>query len=155
MYVAHYETARGDELIGALPLAKPYRYYTLYSLSLPHLTRGSVVHLHSQFEVTNDLGYNVMVAHALMFHPQETIVTNAKAFPDGRFVAPAYPAGENVTPRMHHGFRTLAGTLTVSEEMEGWASVVIYAASNQRNGPKLTVHARYGGLSAVVFREPA
>lgn len=155
--VAHYTTASGSELVPALSLAHdPYRYTTLYSLKLPRLRKGDVVQVHCQFEVTNDIGFNVMLAHSMLFHRKETIVKHGGQ-PDGHLLCEY--AGENITPGMHHGFRTLMGSLVVPDDGDAWVSVVIYAASDAaKPGDKVSVEKGYGGLRAIVFRnlaEPA
>src|ERR1041385_5413563 len=112
--VDHYNTESGAELIRSLTLAlDPYRYSTLYSLMLPGLRKGDVVQAHSQFEVTNDLGFNVMLAHAMLIHPKETIVSHGDR-PQGDVLCEY--AGENVTPGMHHGFRTLIGSVAAQQD---------------------------------------
>ena len=151
-WVEHYTTPTGAELVPAIRLAaNPYRYTTLYSLRLPDLSEGDVVQAHCQFEVTNDLGVRVMLAHAMLFHRRETIVTHGPP-PSKGWVISEY-AGENVTPAMHHGFRTLVGSLEVPVDGDGWLSVVIYGASLVgRRGGRLSVEKGYGGLRAIAFR---
>ncbi|HVK08518.1 MAG TPA: hypothetical protein VM597_07045 [Gemmataceae bacterium] len=150
--VDHYGTGPNGELVAAItPVRKaPYRYTTLYSLKLPALRAGDVVQAHAQFEVTNDLGVPVMVAHGMLVHPKRTVVAHA-ASPPGTFVAEY--AGENVTPDMHHGFRTLAGSFAATADGDAWLSVVIYAAGPApKAGQTLEVERGYGGLRAIVFR---
>ncbi|HKB05388.1 MAG TPA: hypothetical protein VKD90_24400 [Gemmataceae bacterium] len=149
-----YATTPGSELAAALPLAhRPFKYTTLYSLKLPDLKRGDVVQAHSQFEVTNDLGVNVMLAHSMLLHVKETVVAHEDK-PDGRVLCEY--AGENITPGMHHGFRTLTGSIAVPDDGDAWLSVVLYAASTGvPPGRRLTVQKNYGSLRAIVFRNPA
>ena len=149
-----YATTPGSELAAAIPLAhRPFKYTTLFSLKLPDLRRGDVVQAHSQFEVTNDLGVNVMLAHAMLLHDKETVVVHADK-PAGRPLCEY--AGENVTQGMHHGFRTLVGSTAVADDGDAWVSVVVYAASTGVPiGRKVTVQKNYGSLRAIVFRNPA
>jgi hypothetical protein len=150
--IDHYTTPAGAELVPAVRLAhNPYRYTTLYSLKLPDLRAGDVVQAHSQFEATNDLGVQVMLAHAMLFHPKETIINHGPPPAKGRVISEY--ATENITPAMHHGFRTLVGSLAVPADGDGWVSVVIYAADLAGPpGGKLGVEKGYGGLRAIVFR---
>jgi hypothetical protein len=152
--VDHYTTASGGELVPSVSLAhNPYRFTTLYSLKLPGLRKGNVVQAHCQLEVTNDLGFNVQLAHAMLFHRKETIVTHG-ARPDGRILCEY--AGENITPEMHHGFRSLIGSLAVPDDGDAWVSVLIYAASDAAMpGATVRVEKGYGGLRAIVFRSGA
>ncbi len=160
----HYETTRGAEHIEDIKLFhSPYRYSTLYMLKVPELEADDIVTAHSQFEVTNDLGkeygdpgFNVMVAHAMMIHSERVIVSHDDTFPPGDFMMPCAPAGENVTPGMHHGFRTLVGSHRITNDGDAWISVVIYAASSKaKDGDSIRVMKRYGGLSATVMRTKA
>jgi hypothetical protein len=152
--VDHYTTAPGGELVASIVLAhNPYRFTTLYSLKLPDLRRGDVVQAHCQFEVTNDLGFDVMLAHAMLIHRKETVVVHRDQ-PEGRLLCEY--AGENITPNMHHGFRTLMGSLSLEDDGDGWVSVLIYAASSAaKPGNTLSVEKNYGGLRAIVFRNVA
>lgn len=153
--IDHYTTPAGAELVPAIRLAhNPYRYTTLYSLKLPDLRAGDVVQAHCQFEATNDVGVPVMLAHAMLFHSKETIVAHGPPPAKGRVISEY--AGENLTPAMHHGFRTLVGSLAVPADGDGWVSVIVYAS--ELAGPpggKLGVQKGYGGLRAIVFRNAA
>jgi len=153
--IDHYTTPAGAELVAAIRLAhNPYRYTTLYSLKLPDLRTGDVVQAHAQFEATNDLGVPVMLAHAMLFHPKETVVAHGAPPALGRIISEY--AGENLTPAMHHGFRTLVGSLAVPADGDAWVSVVVYAADLVGGtGSKLGLEKGYGGLRAIVFRNAA
>ena len=150
--VDHYTTPAKAELVPAVRLAaNPYRYTTLYSLKLPGLLKGDVVQAHCQFEATNDIGVRVMLAHAMLFHSKETIVAHGPP-PSKGWIISEY-AGENITPDMHHAFRTLVGSLEVPVDGDGWLSVVIYASPLvARHGGKVELEKGYGGLRAIVFR---
>src|SRR4051794_32905158 len=76
--VDHYTTGPNAELVPAITRVTrvPYKFTTLYSLKLPDLKAGDVVQAHGQFEVTNDLGFNVMIAHAMLVHRAESIVVH-------------------------------------------------------------------------------
>jgi hypothetical protein len=148
----HYSTGRNAELVKSITRVKtaPYKFTTLYSLKLPGLRAGDVVQAQCQLEVTNDLGFNVMIAHAMLVHRKETIVVHGER-PEGQVISEY--AGENVTPDMHHGFRTLAGSFTADADGDAWLSTLIYSASDSpKPGDRIKVERGYGGLRAVVFR---
>lgn len=150
--VDHYTTGPGAELVPFITRVKkaPYNFTTLYSLKLPALKAGDVGQAHCQFEVTNDLGFTVMIAHAMLVHRKETVVDHGHK-PEGQVISEY--AGENVTPDMHHGFRTLAGSFAADVDGDAWLSVLIYSASNSpKSGDRIKVMTGYGGLRAVVFR---
>jgi hypothetical protein len=159
--VGFYETPPGGELVDRIRLAHdPYQFFTLFQLKLPSLRQGDIVHAHCQFEVTNNCfspgpkeeRVNVMVFHAMLIHSRATKL-NDDPKPDWKIVMPCAYAGENVTPGMHHGFRTLVGTTRIEREGDAWLSVVIYAASDAAaKGSVLEIEKPYGGLSALVYR---
>ena len=117
---------------------------------------GDVVDVTGQFEVTNNLGFNVMLAHFLTINGSHH---------DGNFIAPAYPAGENVTPGMHHGYRSVQGSFEVTDELlrrlDGSHTIPVelyaYAASDDSSGPSQTIVVEhgYGGLVAIVYSASA
>ena len=150
--VDHYATGPNAELVPTITRVQktPYRFTTLYSLKLPDLKIGDVVQAHSQFEITDDLGFNVMIAHAMLVHDKETIAIHGQR-PEGQVISEY--AGENVTPDMHHGFRTLAGSFAATSDGDAWLSVVIYSASDSpKPGDVIKVERGYGGLRAIVVR---
>ena len=96
--------------------------------------------------MTNNLGFNVMLAHFLSVNGTDD------------HIAPAYPAGENVTPGMHHGYRSVQGSLEVTQELlhrlGGSTTVPVelyaYAASDvAAAGDTIVVERGYGGLTAL------
>jgi hypothetical protein len=152
--IDHYSTPAGGELIGDIPISGfAYRYSTLYALELIALRKGDVVQAHAQFEVSNPFDFPVMLAHAMLLHPKKTIVRDdPKKSLDQRLCE---YAAENVTPGMRNGFRSLIGSFEASEDGDVWVSVIVYAAiSWNLPGLKLTVQKGYGGLRAVVYRNP-
>ena len=152
--VDHYSGPAGGELIGDIPVSgSSYRYYTLYALELIALRKGDVVQAHAQFEVSNPYDFTVMLAHTMLLHPRKTIVRNDPQ--QSRDQRLSEYAGENVTPGMRNGFRSLIGSFAVAEDGDAWISVVVYAAiSWSLPGLKLIVNKGYGGLRAVVYRNP-
>lgn len=151
--VDHYATPANGELIAMLPLGteKKYKFCTLYSLKVPDLRKGDVVQAHAQFEVTNDLGVPVSVAHAMLVHTKKTVVKDAPTQSKDQRLCEY--AGQWLTPEMHHGFRTLMGSFQAEAAGDAWVSVVIYSVGAEKlAGRTLTVEKNYGGLRAIVFR---
>jgi hypothetical protein len=151
--VDHYATPEDSELVGKLVVSSPkkYRFTTLYILKVPDLRKGDVVQAHAQFELTNDLGVPVSVAHAMLLHSGKTIVKDSPTQSKDRRLCEY--AGEFLTPEMHHGFRTLMGSFQAEADGDAWVSVVIYAVGpDELAGRTLTVEKSYGGLRAIVFR---
>ena len=142
--VTVHETIRRAERVNDIPLTigGPYLMVPIYKLQIFDLVPGDVIEVTSQVEVTNDLGYNVMFSHFLA----------RGAVDDWRFIAPAYPAGENVTPDMHHAHRTLRGVFVADSEVERvW--LVGYAASTRyQDGDAIQAMRGYGGIVAKVQR---
>jgi hypothetical protein len=151
--VDHFATPEDSELIAKLAVSsqKKYRFCTLYILKVPDLRKGDVVQAHAQFEVTNDLGVPVQVAHAMLLHAKKTVVKDSPT--QSKDTRLCEYAGEFLTPEMHHGFRTLMGSFQADVDGDAWVSVVIYAvAPDELAGRTLTVEKNYGGLRAIVFR---
>jgi hypothetical protein len=129
----------------------PFQRFTLFSLAIPEVPAGSIVHAMSQFEVTNDCGVNVMLVQFMMVHDRD-VRYRGEVETAGRLVHPARLAGENVTPGMHHGYRSLSGAFE-SDGRALWISVVAYAASKRISADQtIEVMGGYGGLSAIVHR---
>ncbi|MGB0508257.1 MAG: hypothetical protein ACPGGK_18885 [Pikeienuella sp.] len=164
--VTHHETKRGDELIESIKITRgarynePYKFYTLYKLKVEDLKPGDVVRAVTQFEATNDLGFNVMLAHSVLFSKTETLFQGEETGPRKDFMKPCVPAGENITPGMHHGYRSLSCFATVQKYGDHWISVIVYGASTaaihhpdpEKAKDILEIERRYGGLSAIVYR---
>lgn len=136
-----------------------YLYSTLYSLHLPKLKAGDVVHAHAQFEVTNDSPFPVvMLAHAMLLHTRETIYDHSPVKPTDEVVADY--SGENVTDGMHHGFRTIVGSFEAKRDGDAWLSTLIYAAHINADHTKHVLRIEgnwpgqqpYGDMRAMVFR---
>lgn len=168
--VEHFATPHAGELIDKVKLTdgKSWRYFSLYTLQLPALAPGDVFQVHAQFQIANNVKRpaspgNVALTHFVILHPEEAKLADAEKWPDGfQVVPPCHPAGENITPGAHYGFRTLVGSMTVTEKTKrakdgtAWVSVVVYAASDGEGfaGESLDVQKGYGGLCALVFRKP-
>lgn len=152
--IDHYWTPSSGELIGDLSISgQAYRYSTLYALELPALRKGDVVQAHAQFQINNPHTFSVMLSHTMLLHPRKTIVRDdPKQSRDERLCE---YAGENVTPKMRNGFRSLMGSFAAAEDGDSWISVVVYAATWWTiPGLKMTVQKGYGGLRAIVYRNP-
>jgi len=152
--IDHYSTPIGGELIGDLPISgQAYRYSTLYALELPALRKGDVVQAHAQLVLSNSYDFSVMLAHVMLLHQRKTIVRDdPKQSLDERLCE---YAAENVTQGMRYGFRSLMGSFAVAEDGDSWISVVVYAATWwSLPGLKMTVQKGYGGLRAIVYRNP-
>ncbi|HJQ86069.1 MAG TPA: hypothetical protein VJ820_01205 [Propionibacteriaceae bacterium] len=156
-----YQTARGAERILLCPLsANPFRYFSLYSLLVPGLRTGDIVQVSGQLEVTNELAkkysdplINVMLAHFLVRSEAMPPVEIPRDPLPGPLIAPAFGAGENVSPDEHHGYRSLGGAFEADQDGDVWVTLAIYAGAGNRTRPgdTLDVMQRYGGLSALVL----
>ena len=166
--VEHFATTTPGELIDSITLTggRPYRYTSLYILKFPNLMRGDIVQAHCQFEIANNVfrdtrPNNVMCAHAMLMHAVDKPLVDEQVPQDWEIVRPCAYAGDNITPGAHYAFRSLFGSVkitektTLSKQGDLWISVIVYAASSAKGfvGQKLDVQQGYGGLSALVFRE--
>jgi len=150
--VRRFATRRGAEEVETLvvPRSPPYTFQRVYRLDVPDVAVGDVVDVTAQFEVTNNLGFNVMLAHFLSVNGTH----------DADMIAPAFAAGENVSPAMHHGYRSVKGSFEMTEDLHrrlnGSSTVPVslyaYAASDASNGHQTIIVERgYGGLTAIAF----
>ena len=138
-----FQSAKGDERVRTLkvPTGPPFDHQLVDRVELRGVRPGDVAQVTAQLEVTNGLGFNVMVAHFL---------TRNGTAP----IAPAYPAGENVSPNMHHTFRTVGGAFVVPNDVQDNTTTVelwAYAASDvARAGDTVAVNRGYGGVTVIV-----
>jgi len=126
---------------------------TLYILEV-QAEEDQVVLVHAQYECTNENDNNVMLCQYLAWSTENTIhreVANLQ-WTHGSYIIPSVPAGENLTPGMHHGYRALSGSFVAPHTGTFYISLIIYAASSASQGWRLHCHPEgYGGLVAIVF----
>lgn len=147
LQVFHTNTGNLGEKISSLPVVKsgPYKKYVVYSQRLENLKAGDILWVNGEFEATNDLGYNVMLASYLTLASAPTIV-------DGTEISEAN--GYNITPAMHHGMAYELGSYVITADTPvAYVNLVAYAASTAAgSGAKLTIEQDYGRLSILRFR---
>lgn len=142
-----YETGPNSEVIKALPVpttATSGSKRVVYSQQLT-LSEGQVLLASAEFQVTNDLGYNVFVASQLILADDPSTTT-------GRPITAAN--GRNVTPDMHHDQQTKVGTHEVTKSDSGsrYVNLVVWsAASRALAADLLNVNPGYGDLSVLVW----
>jgi hypothetical protein len=130
--------------IPVLPTATPAGKRVVFSQPV-RAARGRVLLAVAEFQTTNDLGLNVFVASQLVLADRPDAVV-------GRAITAAN--GENVTPQIHHGQQTKAGTYRVGPADTGtrYVNLVVWAAASQAAaGDQLTVNHGYGRLSVVTL----
>lgn len=142
-----YETGAGSEAFDRLSVptrADSASKRVLYSQPLS-LTSGQVLLAVAEFQVTNDLGYNVFVASQIILADSPTAVR-------GRAITAAN--GRNVTPNMHHDQQTKSGTYACDDRDTGtrYVNLVVWsAASRAAPGDLLDIDEGYGDLSVLVW----
>lgn len=142
-----HATGDASELVPYLPVTKssPYKRVVVFSVPVGPLAVGDIIVALCEWEVTNDLGYNVMVASQMVLAPTRDAVAGAEV---------TEANGYNVTPAMHHGIVSKVGMLAVTRAMaSAHVNVVAYAASSRApvTGTRLTVMRDYGRLSVLRF----
>ncbi len=144
--IRHWNTGNGSELVTSLPITtgQPYSFRVVFSQAVTDLRAGDILQILSEFEATNDEGYNCMIGCYV-------ILATSAAATSGTEITEA--SGYNITPAMHHGMMTKVGTLIVPDSLaEGYVNVVAYAASTAAGtGDVLTVEQDYGRLSVLAF----
>lgn len=142
-----YETGRNSEAIAGLPVptrATSKSKRVVYSQRLT-LTEGQLLLATSEFQVTNDFGYNVFVASQIVLAKQPGATR-------GRAITAAN--GRNVTPGMHHDQQSKIGTYEVTNGDAGsrYVNLVVWSAASQaRTADRLQIDAGYGDLSLLVW----
>jgi len=116
----------------------------VYSVPVGDLTSGHTLLMQTEFETTNDLGYNVMVASYV-------ILADSPTATQGLEIAEANTY--NVTPDMHHGITTKIGSLAITENLaDQYVNVIVYSrASRASTSSTLRVEPDYGRLVVTVI----
>lgn len=132
-------TEKKSELISSLKVpTKVGAYEKIFSLDIGPVNAGDLISFKAYGEVTNDLGFNVMVGWYTSLNGLS--ISNAKGF--------------NVTPDMHHGVWTDVDDYLVPMDLDS-AIVNVYiraASSAAKPGQTISVNIGYGTLSVVTFR---
>lgn len=119
---------------------------SLYSITIPDMVAGDIMLLAGQFELTNDLGYNVGISRYLLR-------TTAALSVSGTPVAPAVAAQDNVDPIRHHAVVNQMGMEVCPTNNGVVYNLVVGAVSSSGSG-NLSVELGYGRLIGVRIRNP-
>ena len=162
----------------------PLIFYPLFILSIDKVQQGDIVQAHCQFQVTLHTHHKpscitTALGHAMSISVDKVTRQEYSNFPpNSQWLEPARKAGENVIGDVHHGFRSLVGSITIDnkisdhfkDKIEGpvWITVWIWAVSgaaefkvsklfignshHDDNTDTWSGTRGYGGLSALVFR---
>ena len=99
----------------------------------------------AEFQVTNQIDKNVLVASQLILGKRPDSITGV----------PVTPAnGQNVTPAMHHGQQTKVGSILVEPADSGvrYLNLVVWAAmTTSQPGDQIRIDRGYGRLTAVLW----
>lgn len=127
-----------QEMLSTLPLTadSPYNWASVYAVTIPNLQPTDVVQCVAQAEVTDSLGFPVMVDRTI------AIGTTNQAYPNA--VVP--PNGQNVTPDIHHMSADLSMIDTGRSGSVTYSLVLAAASTRAEMGDALTVEQGYGGL---------
>lgn len=140
-------TAENGERVSNLPVRRTAAgsgQHVVFSQRVDLETRQVLLAV-AEFQVTNDLGYNVFVGAQVVLADDPSSVTG-REITDGN--------GENVTPGTHHGQQTKVGTYTTVDGDVGrkYINLVAWAAgSRAADGDALRVDRGYGRLSVLVW----
>lgn len=130
--------------IEVLPTASGDGKRVLFSRQV-EVGAGQVVLALAEFQVTNQIDRNVFVASQVVLSDR----------PDGVSGQPITPAnGQNVTPDMHHGQQTKAGSVAADAGRAGvrYVNLVVWAAmTTAEPGDRLRIDRGYGRLTVMVW----
>lgn len=115
----------------------------LYSVKVPEIKQGDVLQVTSEFEITNDFTYNVMIGAKI-------ILADSSKNTNGALIDQAN--GFNVTPNMHHGVVSKSRTWKAeSTYNDKYVNVVIWSLSvNAFSNDKLKIEKGYGHLDVLI-----
>lgn len=145
-----FTTGNKSERITALPVTRlPYRLFTLYSLKLSGVKKGDVIHALAYGEVSNRVGYNVMVAYNLQ------LATGPK--PEDKIDEITERRGTNVDPTMHH-FEPYDGDYYTFKQdfSQVYVNFVVNSASDhpvRKDTDTLKVESDYGRLTVALYAD--
>jgi len=147
--VNHTNTGDNSELVTSLLLTNgsPYTGVVIFSQELQNVQEGEIIMVLCQFEATNDLGFNVMVASQVILADSPTTVQGIEITESRDF---------NISPAMHHGKIVEVGTISSPENYgTSYVNVIAYAASTKAStGNILKVEQDYGRLSVLRYSSP-
>lgn len=136
----HFETTQ--ELIPSIIVNPQCIPMVVYSLQLPNLVKDDVLQISTQCQVTNDMGYNLMVCKYLRLSSgKDTINITA-------------PCGTNILPLIHHlpmhvsrNFKITKGMTTPKLEL-----ICYSAAFDGQLSGRVVVDKGYGHLDCILSR---
>ena len=146
--IVAYDSGNFSELVASLPATdddSPYAPEVIFSAEIARISEGDIIQVMAEFEVTNDLGYNCMIA-------SQVVLADAATSTSGTEITEAN--GFNITPGMHHGTTVRVGAYVASEDYTSvFVNVIGYAASSAAQpGDTLAVEPDYGRLTILHIR---
>lgn len=149
------ESGNNSELLSNLILTgmlgpgriEPYKPAVIFSIKLNDIKKGDIIHLTSYGELTNDLGFNVMLGFNTILSTSQRSTVALDEITEGK--------GYNITPAMHHGNFTDVGNYEFkSDYKEIYVNTILWGASTKvRTGDKLKVEQDYGRISVLLWRK--
>lgn len=140
-------SGNSGERLTTLPVtvSAPYERHVIYSVPLPQLATGEALLALAEAELTNDLGYNVMVSSQLILATSETATVGSEI---------SEANGFNITPDMHHGVVVKHGVFVAPGNYANrYVNLVAWAASTAAQpGAALAVEQDYGRLELLRLR---
>lgn len=125
----------------------PYEPNVLFSVKLTDVKKGDIIDVKSYAELTNDLGFNVMLGYYIA-------IADAPTWQPTKQIELTEAKGYNITPAMHHGSFTDVGHYEFTQDYcEVYINQIVYAASTlAKPTHTLEVEQDYGRLSVLHFR---
>jgi hypothetical protein len=118
----------------------------LFSHRVLNLKAGDVIQVLGESQITNDLGYNVMVKKGVRLGSFEDDV-NGKEITEYN--------GDNITPAIHHKIYPVNGMYVLPRDYdEAYINWIFYAASTgAQSGHTVKVDNDTGRFNLIVFRK--
>ena len=150
MNIKHYNSGNASERVKSIPVAKTsnqIKKNVIFSIEITeNLSIGDVLLVTSEYQATNDLGFNTSIVSQL-------ILTNSQHATTGLEITEAN--GYNITPNMHHGYLVKNGTIEMTSRSinKKYVNLISFSKSNAaKPGDSLTIDNDYGRLSIIHFK---
>lgn len=117
----------------------------LYSVKLENMVAGDIINVQVQGQVSNRIGYNVMVASNLLL---------VNGSDDTKGIELNEASGTNIDPKIHHHKLMQNAIYKFTEDCSVcYVNYIVYAASiYAKSGDYLKVDQDYGRLQILIFK---
>lgn len=157
-FVEEYNSGNNSELVPVIKVSTDGNWNdgeVVFSIKLQNLKKNDIIEALADFEVTNDLGFNVSVISQIVFADSPLKKPNSDNIQE---ITEAN--GYQITPNMHHGHIVKVGSLICPENYnERYINVCVRARSDLAKKEEFIsvggnpFNQDYGRLSVILFKQ--